>query len=1066
MLQILDICKQYKTGNFIQKALDHVSLNLRDNEFVAILGPSGSGKTTLLNIIGGLDRYDSGDLIINGISTKKYKDRDWDSYRNHTIGFVFQSYNLIPHQTILSNVELALTISGVSKSQRRQKAIDALTKVGLGQQIHKKPNQLSGGQMQRVAIARALVNDPEILLADEPTGALDSETSIQVMDLLKEVAKDRLVVMVTHNPELAKEYATRIVTLKDGVILDDTNPFHVEKQVPQHKKMGKTSMSFLTSLSLSFNNLKTKKGRTFLTSFAGSIGIIGIALILSLSNGVNTYIQTIEEDTLSEYPLQITSTGFDMSSMLVDDSEKTKPNNDVQVANMMTTMFSKIGSNDLESLKKYIQENQAQLKQSTNSIEYTYNIAPQIYSLNNEEYRQVNPDKTFSLLGMGSSSSSNSMMSSMMSTDVFKSMPKKTDLFSGQYDVKAGHWPKKANECVIVLTTKGKISDMMAYTLGLRDAKELDDMVKQFSNEEEVDVTLQNDEYSYQDLLNKTFKLVNASDCYQYDQQYQIWKDKTDDQEYMKNLVQNGEDIHIVGIVQPKDDSSATMLSTGIYYPSSLIDHVIKQSTKSEIVQQQINNHNLNVFTGKAFDTNENNFDMSSLFTVDQNKMQSAFRFDTSKIQIDLSNLNTALANQSLPAIDSQQIIQQIHFNLTDEQINHLTTSLMNGYNEYIKSHPEANINQAVQGFIDYVQSDEAISFIQEEIKKYASGGISNEEMSQIMSDLFKKYQEQLGDTDLNMTKINKYILQYLQSDEAKNILTNEMTTIIQTTDLQSQITSIMSQYMNSYMQTMSSSLQKEMQRSMMNLSTSLTNAFQFDSQAFAGAMNLNMDEKDIMSLMTSMTSSEQDSYENNIKKLGYADFNKPAGINIYPKNFESKEKVIQFLDNYNKKMEKTNQDDKVITYTDFVGTLMSSVTDIINVISYVLVAFVGISLVVSSIMIGVITYISVLERKKEIGILRAIGASKRNISQVFNAETFIIGLFAGLIGIIITLLALIPANMVIHDIAGTTAVNASLPPVAGIVLIVLSVILTLLGGIIPSKKAAKEDPVTALRTD
>ena len=1057
MLQIFDICKQYKTGNFIQKALDHVSLNLRDNEFVAILGPSGSGKTTLLNIIGGLDRYDSGDLIINGISTKKYKDRDWDSYRNHTIGFVFQSYNLIPHQTILANVELALIISGVSKTERRQKAIEALTKVGLGQQIHKKPNQLSGGQMQRVAIARALVNDPDILLADEPTGALDSETSIQVMDLLKEVAQDRLVVMVTHNPELAKEYATRIVTLKDGVILDDTNPFHVEKQSSKYKKMGKTSMSLITSLSLSFNNLKTKKGRTFLTSFAGSIGIIGIALILSLSNGVNSYIQTIEEDTLSEYPLQITSTGFDMSSMLVDDNEKSKSNKDVQVANMMTTMFSKIGSNDLQSLKKYIQDNQAQLKQSTNSIEYTYNIAPQIFSFTNEEYRQVNPDKTFASLGMGSSSSSNSMMSSMMSTDVFKSMPKNTNLFSEQYDVKAGHWPKKTNECVIVLTAKGKISDMMAYTLGLRDIQELDDMVKQFSNEEEVDVTLKNDAYNYQDLLNKTFKLVNAADYYQYDQQYQIWKDKSDDQEYMKNLVQNGEDIQIVGIVQPKDDSSATMLSTGIYYPSSLIDHVIKKSTKSEIVQQQINNHNLNVFTGKAFDIKENNFDMSSLFTIDQNKMKNVFKFDTSKIQIDLSNLNTALTNQSLPAIDLQQIIQQI---------NHLTTSLMNSYNEYIKSHPEANVNQAMQGFIDYIQSNEAMSFIQEEIKKYAQDGISNEEMSQIMRDLFEKYQEQLGNTDLNMAKINEYILQYLQSDEAKNILTNEMTTIIQTTDLQSQITAIMSQYMNSYMQTISSSLQKEMQRSMMNLSSSLTNAFQFDSQAFAGAMRLNMDEKDIMSLMTSMMSSEQDSYENNIKKLGYADFNKPAGINIYPKNFESKEKVIQFLDNYNKKMEKTTQDDKVITYTDFVGTLMSSVTDIVNVISYVLVAFVGISLVVSSIMIGVITYISVLERKKEIGILRAIGASKRNISQVFNAETFIIGLFAGLIGIVITLLALIPANRIIHDIAGTTAVNASLPPVAGIVLIVLSIILTLLGGIIPSKKAAKEDPVTALRTD
>ena len=578
MLQITDICKQYKTGNFIQKALDHVSLNLRDNEFVAILGPSGSGKTTLLNIIGGLDRYDSGDLIINGISTKKYKDRDWDSYRNHTIGFVFQSYNLIPHQTILSNVELALTISGVSKAQRREKAIDALTKVGLRQQIHKKPNQLSGGQMQRVAIARALVNDPNILLADEPTGALDSETSIQVMDLLKEVAKDRLVVMVTHNPELAKEYATRIVTLKDGVILDDTNPYHVKSFVPQHRNMGKTSMSLLTSLSLSFNNLKTKKGRTFLTSFAGSIGIIGIALILSLSNGVNTYIQTIEEDTLSEYPLQITSTGIDMSSMLVDDSQDKKQSskNDIQVANMMTTMFSKIGSNDLESLRSYIQSNQKQLKNYSNAIEYTYSVTPQIYRYQDNTYRQVNPDKTFSSLGMGSSTSSNNMMSSMMSTDVFKSMPKNTNLFSGQYDMKAGHWPKKYNECVVVLTSSGKISDMMAYTLGLRDSSELDQMVQQFANEEDVDVTLKEDDYSYQDILNKTFKLVKSADYYEYDEQYHVYKDKSNDQTYMNQLVQNGEDLKIVGIVQPKDDQTATMLSTGIYYPSSLVQHIIE----------------------------------------------------------------------------------------------------------------------------------------------------------------------------------------------------------------------------------------------------------------------------------------------------------------------------------------------------------------------------------------------------------------------------------------------------------------------------------------------------------
>lgn len=731
MLQITDICKQYKTGNFIQKALDHVSLNLRDNEFVAILGPSGSGKTTLLNIIGGLDRYDSGDLIINGISTKKYKDRDWDSYRNHTIGFVFQSYNLIPHQTILSNVELALTISGVSKAQRREKAIDALTKVGLGQQIHKKPNQLSGGQMQRVAIARALVNDPNILLADEPTGALDSETSIQVMDLLKEVAKDRLVVMVTHNPELAKEYATRIVTLKDGVILDDTNPYHVKSFVPQHRNMGKTSMSLLTSLSLSFNNLKTKKGRTFLTSFAGSIGIIGIALILSLSNGVNTYIQTIEEDTLSEYPLQITSTGIDMSSMLVDDSQDKKQSskNDIQVANMMTTMFSKIGSNDLESLRSYIQSNQKQLKNYSNAIEYTYSVTPQIYRYQDNTYRQVNPDKTFSSLGMGSSTSSNNMMSSMMSTDVFKSMPKNTNLFSGQYDMKAGHWPKKYNECVVVLTSSGKISDMMAYTLGLRDSSELDQMVQQFANEEDVDVTLKEDDYSYQDILNKTFKLVKSADYYEYDEQYHVYKDKSNDQTYMNQLVQNGEDLKIVGIVQPKDDQTATMLSTGIYYPSSLVQHIIEKSSTTQIVQDQIKNKNVNIFTGNAFEEKNSQFDLSSLFTIDQNKMQSALKFNTQALQLDFTNLNQELTNLSLPTLDMNQIINQIQFNVSSDQLDHLANSLLNGYLEYEKNHPEVNINQATQEFINYLQTDHARQVIEEQVKKFIEDGIDQNEM-------------------------------------------------------------------------------------------------------------------------------------------------------------------------------------------------------------------------------------------------------------------------------------------------------------------------------------------------
>ena len=776
MLQITDICKQYKTGNFIQKALNHVSLNLRDNEFVAILGPSGSGKTTLLNIIGGLDRYDSGDLIINGISTRKYKDRDWDSYRNHTIGFVFQSYNLIPHQTILSNVELALTISGVSKAQRREKAIDALTKVGLGQQIHKKPNQLSGGQMQRVAIARALVNDPDILLADEPTGALDSETSIQVMDLLKEVAKDRLVVMVTHNPELAKEYATRIVTLKDGVILDDTNPYHVKSFVPQHRNMGKTSMSLLTSLSLSFNNLKTKKGRTFLTSFAGSIGIIGIALILSLSNGVNTYIQTIEEDTLSEYPLQITSTGIDMSSMLVDDNQDKKQSskNDIQVANMMTTMFSKIGSNDLESLKSYIQSNQKQLKNYSNAIEYTYNVTPQIYRYQDNTYRQVNPDKTFSSLGMGSSTSSNNMMSSMMSTDVFKSMPKNTNLFSGQYDMKAGHWPKKYNECVVVLTSSGKISDMMAYTLGLRDSSELDQMVQQFANEEDVDVTLKEDDYSYQDILNKTFKLVKSADYYEYDEQYHVYKDKSNDQTYMNQLVQNGEDLKIVGIVQPKDDQTATMLSTGIYYPSSLVQHIIEKSSTTQIVQDQLKNKNVNIFTGNAFEEKNSQFDLSSLFTIDQNKMQSAFKFNTQALQLDFTNLNQELTNLSLPTLDMNQIINQIQFNVSSDQLDHLANSLLNGYLEYEKNHPEVNINQATQEFINYLQTDHARQVIEEQVKKYIEDGIDQNEMQQIINAVLDDYKKQLGANDLDITKINEYLMSYLNSQEAKNILTQE----------------------------------------------------------------------------------------------------------------------------------------------------------------------------------------------------------------------------------------------------------------------------------------------------
>ena len=642
MLQIKHIRKEYRTGSLVQKALDDVSLNLRDNEFVAILGPSGSGKTTLLNIIGGLDRYDSGDLIINGISTKKYKDRDWDSYRNHTIGFVFQSYNLIPHQTILANVELALTISGIEKTERRERAQKALEEVGLGDQVHKRPNQLSGGQMQRVAIARALVNDPDILLADEPTGALDSETSVQVMELLRQVAKDRLVVMVTHNPELADDYATRIVNLKDGKIRSDSNPFEIDEtalEAPEHRNMGKSSMSFLTALSLSFNNLRTKKARTLLTSFAGSIGIIGIALILSLSNGVNAYIESIEQDTLAEYPLQIQSTGLDLTSMMAGGSDSEKETGEVGVVQMMTNMFSTMDSNDLGSLKAYFDSGESGIEAYTNAIEYSYNAVPQIYRMDKESVRQVHPDTSFEALGLGSSTASNSMMSAMMSTDIFYEMPENASLYKGQYDVKAGRWPESYDECVVVLTNSGSISDFMLYTLGLRDSVELDDMIQQFVDEENVDTPDDLGSYTYEDLLSASFKLVNRSDCYQYDSQYQVWTDKSGDTEYMRNLVENGADIKVVAW------SSLLRTATGSFsLPASdilrpLTRYISQQAEESQIVQQQLENPDINVFTGEPFgeESSEDGFDMESLFTVDERKLQEAFGFDESAFS-DLSD--------------------------------------------------------------------------------------------------------------------------------------------------------------------------------------------------------------------------------------------------------------------------------------------------------------------------------------------------------------------------------------------------------------------------------------------
>ncbi len=1052
MLQLHHICKTYTTGTFTQVALDDVSVSFRDNEFVAILGPSGSGKTTLLNIVGGLDHYDSGDLVIDGISTEQYKDRDWDAYRNNRIGFVFQSYNLIPHQTVLSNVELALTLSGVSRAERRKRALDALGRVGLAEHVNKKPSQLSGGQMQRVAIARALINDPEILLADEPTGALDSKTSVQIMDLLTEIANDRLVIMVTHNPELAEQYATRIVNLADGVIRSDSDPYHptAEDMRESEKPARRTRMSFLTALALSFKNLMTKKGRTLMTAFAGSIGIIGIASILALANGVNNYIKSVEEDTLSEYPLQIQSTGLDMTSMMLGaaaggnaggDGSQEAGEDQVRVSKMLTNMLSSIGSNDLAALKQYFDSGESDIDQYTNAIEYSYNATPQIYSSNTENVRQVNPDKSFTSLGLGSTSSSNSLMSMSMSTDMFSEMPSDPDLYQNQYDVKAGRWPEAENEIVLVLTKNGSISDLMQYTLGLRDASELDRMVEQFAAEEDVETPDDIHPYSYDDILSVTFKLVNAADFYQYDEEFGVWKDKSDDKDFVRSLVEDGEDLHVVGVVQPREDASATMLSAGLYYPSSLTRHVIDEAAASQIVKDQLAKPDINVFTGKPFgeeEDGESTFGMESLFTIDGDAIQAAFTIDESKLAVDMSsalNLQGSLQNMpEAPEPNMDEIAGSLDIDIPEDKVADLMGSVMQQYMTYLQ---------------DYATTTPP------KIPELDAGGNPTGNI--------------IDNPDYHPLSASDF----MQQPDVKAQIYASIQAMVDTDDLEAQIATALQGYvqttMTTYMAAMAAELQTQvtaaLQQSMNQMANNMASAMSIDPDKFEDAFQMNMDEKELGELMMSLMSTEEASYDNNLKKLGYADLAKPSGIDIYPIDFESKEHIIEILDAYNDRMKADGEEGKVITYTDLVGTLMSSVTDIVNMISYVLVAFVAISLVVSSIMIGVITYISVLERKKEIGILRSIGASKGDISRVFNAETIIVGFTAGVIGIGVTALACIPANAIIYSLFDVANV-ATLPWQAALVLIGISVFLTFLAGLIPSSAASRKDPVEALRSE
>lgn len=1066
MLQLIDICKSYLTADFSQTALDHVSVSFRDCEFATILGPSGSGKTTLLNIIGGLDHYDSGNLLIDGISTEDYTDRDWDAYRNNRIGFVFQNYNLIPHQSVLSNVELALALSGVAADKRHERALNTLDLVGLKQHANKKPHQLSGGQMQRVAIARALVNDPEILLADEPTGALDSKTSVQIMDLLAEIAKDRLVIMVTHNPDLAQTYATRTVFLADGAIQSDTDTFCPPAQplkcLPTSKAAkGRCAMSPLTAYMLSFNNLMTKKARTLMTAFAGSIGIIGIAAILALANGVNDYIKSVEEETLCAYPLHIQSSGFDMTSMMLDVAEgkggtKGKGSADGQqneskdtttpVVTVLTSMFSSVGANDLASLKRYLDGNGGDIDHYTQAVEYSYSIAPLIYSADATTPRQLNPDTSFAALGLGSTVSSNSFMSMSMSTNTFYEMPSNPELYRYQYDVKAGRWPENFNEVVLVLTPNGGISDFMLYTLGMRDAEELKAMILQFASEEEVSVPEITEQPTYGDIMDVSFKLIGATDLYVYDDEFGVWKDKSQDCDYMNDVVENGEDIHLVGIVQPRKEIATTMLKPGLNYPRTLVTHVIEQAANSTIVQEQLKNPKINVFTGKPFgeENNTNSFSTESLFSIDGETLKGAISIDKSKLSTDMSQaLNVDVGGQDMPRADMpspDDILNNVDITLPADKVSALITTLMQNYMRYLQEFYAAN--SPVMPNPAYDKADPTSSPV-----------IPNPAYDPTL-------QPQDAQTWLSRPDVSAFMTQEIQNMIDQGALKAQLAT-----SLKNYVQSVCVGYMDALAKQLQAQTGAALQAATNNMAHNMAQALSIDASKFKKAFRMNVDEEELHEILMSLMSTEEASYDNNLKKLGYATLDKPTAIDIYPKDFESKEEVINILDTYNDLMVSEGSDDKVITYTDFVGALMSSITDIVNMISYVLVAFVAISLVVSSIMIGVITYISVLERTKEIGILRSIGASKKDIGRVFNAETIIVGFAAGVMGIVTTLLLIIPVNAIAYSLFAVPRA-ALLPWQAALTLIAISTLLTFLAGLIPSRAASRKDPVEALRSE
>ncbi|WP_040284675.1 ABC transporter ATP-binding protein/permease [Tessaracoccus massiliensis] len=1114
MLELRNVRKSYTTGDFTQVALDDVSIAFRDNEFVAVLGPSGSGKTTMLNLIGGLDQYDSGDLIIDGVSTGQYRDRDWDTYRNNRVGFVFQSYNLIPHQTVLANVELALTLAGVSRAERRRRALVALDEVGLGDHVHKRPNQLSGGQMQRVAIARALINDPEILLADEPTGALDSATSVQIMGLLTGIARDRLVVMVTHNPELAEEYATRIVQLSDGHIVEDTHPFHpAASDLEEEDRPRRTSMGFLTAIALSFNNLMTKKGRTLMTSFAGSIGIIGIAAILALANGVNGYIKSIEEDTLSQYPLTIQSQSFDVTAMLGNsgmgdsDTAAEAEAGTVREVPLMNRMFSSVGTNDLATLKTFLDDNGGGIDQMVNAVEYGYDLTPHIYSSDTSAGpRQVNPDAAMAALGFQPAGSS--AMSAGMRTSAFDELVGDLSLVQEQYDVVAGRWPTNYDETVVVLSSAGGISDMALYAMGLLDPAQLDEMIRQMMAEEEIEAPTETHDFTYDEVMGVTFKVIEATDYYVHDEQFDVWTDRSDDSSHVAGLVDDGIPLKVVGIARPVESGTST-LGPGIYYTPELTHHLMEAAAQQPIVREQLTDPATNVFTGRGFTEEDEpeEFDLTSLFTIDEAAVAEAFVVDESQLQPDLSGLDLDLDMSSItidqsrmPPLDLSGLADSFGPAAMMPDIPDLADLIPPADAPTVEL-PELDVERVLATAPTFVEAYTAFAVANQidplDIAYTLPVFVGSEEGEAIIVALA----EQLGiDTAAVEEQMERYLLwaaergldpedvsgnvQLFLAEQQRQMAETAMAAAMESIDiegmqqqlaseLQAELGSYMERVMQVYMAdvgqqltaTLTSQLGTALEDSMAGMAENLRNAISIDQDAFMAGFRMNKTQEELTQLLMSMATTRAATYEGNLRALGYAAPEEPALINIYPIDFESKAQVTQLLDDYNERMRGDGREEQVIAYTDLVGSLMSSVTDIINTISYVLIAFVAISLVVSSIMIGVITYISVLERKKEIGILRAVGASKRDIRRVFNAETLIVGFVAGLLGVTITALLTIPTNAIVEARFDVPNV-AVLPWQAAAILVLISMALTSLAGLLPASSASRKDPVEALRSE